>query len=153
MMKKIAVLLIVTLVLSVFSSCGSPLPEADYESPKAVIEAHEAINPEWKNNSIYDDLAGKTFIVKTTKPLDKSDPLGGNSDSQSSSKEGYNWLCFPYSDIEIDVFLSLTDEQWEKIEYKKGDTLILQVDSIGQRGTANGKIRQYYIMAYLAETA
>ncbi|MBQ7265765.1 MAG: hypothetical protein IJS61_06670 [Firmicutes bacterium] len=150
-MKKLYLLLMVLILSFVLSACSSTSTAADYDSPKAVIEAHEAINTEWKNNSIYDDLKGKTFKVKTTQKLDKDNPLGDVEKAATYDKEDRNWLCMPYSSLDTDVMLFLTNEEWEKIKYNKGDTLILKVESIMQRGTQNGGLRQYYIDAILAD--
>ncbi|MBR1852557.1 MAG: hypothetical protein IJ794_05320 [Lachnospiraceae bacterium] len=65
--------------------------------------------------------------------MDKADPIGDQEAAKRS--EGRNWVYIPYSDINIDVMLWLTNEQWQSIKYKKGDTLVLQVDFIAQRGT------------------
>lgn len=148
MKKTFTVLSIALIITAIFAGCGSS-PKADYDSPKAVIEALNAIHTEWENNQLYNDLEGKTFIVKTSKTLDKSDPVGDQEAAKKSP--GRNWVCIPYSDINIDVMLWLTNEQWESIKYKKGDTLVLQVEFIAQRGTKNGSLRQYYINAILPE--
>ena len=150
-MKKIFITLLAVLIsAAAFTGCSSSA-KADYDSPKDVIKAHEAINTEWKNNQLYDDLKGKTFKVTANNTLDKTHPYGDTEKTKTTKKDSHNWVCIPYSDLETDVMLWLTNEEWDKIKYKKGDTLILQVDIIAQRGTKNGGIRQYYLNATMPE--
>ena len=150
-MKKILSLLFVLTMPLGLAACGGSAAKADYNSPKAVIEAHEAINTEWKNNGIYTDLEGKTFKIKTTATLDKSEPFGDTGKAKKADKDSRPWVCVPYSDIETDVMLWLTNEEWEKLNYKKGDTMVLEIDDIMVRGTKNGGLRQYYINAAPAD--
>ncbi|MBR1736859.1 MAG: hypothetical protein IJ736_07570 [Firmicutes bacterium] len=151
-MKKTLFMFVVFMMTIILSSCGDFTEKADYDSPKEVIKAHENINPEWENNRMYDDLKGKTFKVKTTQKLDKSDPKGNVEEAMANKdKGGRDWMCVPYSSIDTDVMLWLTTEQWENIKYNEGDTLLLQVEFIAQRGSKSGNIRQYYINAVLPD--
>ncbi len=147
-MKKIIFMLTVLTLIFNLSSCGAKL-KGDYDDPEALIDAHEAIHTEWENNASFDDLEGKTFVIKATRDLDKKDPLGDVE--KSKGKEGYNWMCSPYSSLESQVIVWLTEDQWNRIEYKKGDTMLLKTELILQRGSKNGEIRQYYIFAYWVE--
>ena len=156
-MKKLTSALFLSLIcISSFTGCGASA-KADYESPKAVIEASNAIHTEWENNQLYDELEGKTFKVKTTEALDNSNAAaetGADKKTDKSAKgklDDHKWVCIPYSDIETDVMLWLTDEQYAEMKYKKGDTLVLEVIFIAQRGTKDGKLRQYDINAILPE--
>ena len=151
-MKQKFTILLITLILAMSTGCSS-LAKSDYEGPGAVIKAELAKNPikEGEINGIYDDLEGKTFKVQTTQKLDKSDPYGDVDSAKEETKSGYNWLCVPYSDITTDVMLWLTDDEWNKLNYSKGDTIVLQIDDVMFRGTKDGSIRQYYINAHLAE--
>ena len=155
-MKNLKRMLIPLVLVFACSGCGEAA-KADYESPKAVIEAHNAIHTEWENNQLYDDLEGKTFKVKATEGLDNSNAAvetGADKKSDKSEKgklDDHRWVCIPYSDIGTDVMLWMTDEQYAEMKYKKGDTLVLEVSFIAQRGTKEGKLRQYYINAILPE--
>ena|GEM_PF-1510248 len=148
-MKKLFLAAAVAAMALGVTACGGP--EGDYESPSAVIEAHEALHPEWENSQLYSDLEGKTFVVKASQKLDKSDPLGDTEKERQNDGDDHDWLCIPYSDIETEVFLWLTDEEWEAIEYDKNDELLVKVEFIAQRGNSSGSLRQYYINATLAE--
>ena len=140
------------IMMIILASCGDFMEKADYDSPKEVIKAHENIHTEWENNQMYDDLKGKTFKVRTTQKLDKSNPKGNVEKAMANKdKGGRDWVCIPYSDIDIDVMLWMTTEQWESIKYNEGDTLVLKVDFIAQRGTKDGNIRQYYLNASLPD--
>ena len=155
-MKNLKRMLIPLVLVFACSGCGAAA-KADYESPKAVIEASNAIHTEWEGSKIYGDLEGKTFKIVTTQALDNSNaPAKAETDTEKGNTENgdlkdHNWVCVPYSDINTDVMLFLTDEQYAEMKYKKGDTMVLEVVLIMQRGTKEGKLRQYYINAILPE--
>ena len=147
-MKKILTAVFLGIVLAAGLAACSSGAKADYESPKALIEANEAINTDHQNNSIYRDLEGKTFRITADITLDKSEIVG---DVETAKEKNEDIWVRPYSDIGIDVFVGVPYDQWEDFSFKKGDVMVLKLDYISLRGSANGKIKQYYIYAHLAE--
>ena len=72
MKKKIVILLVLMIFTFVCAGCGTP--SADFESPKAVVDAFletHSLEGEMVAD-IYDDLDGKTVCVKTN---EKNDPI------------------------------------------------------------------------------
>jgi hypothetical protein len=103
----------------------------------------------WKHVSEYPISTETVYYTKNS--VDGDDKDKKTDKSAKGKLDDHKWVCIPYSDIETDVMLWLTDEQYAEMKYKKGDTLVLEVIFIAQRGTKDGKLRQYYINAILPE--
>ena len=137
-MKKTAGLLILTLMLCIFTGCGSSVSEADFKDPEAVIEEFLSLHPisEDETQGIYDDLSGKTVSVKTN---EKTQPV---------------YLVYDalyHTTSQIQVMLSGENGEYGNFDYEKGDTLVLEIEYVMMRGTKDGKIRQYFINVILPE--
>ncbi|HBI51157.1 MAG TPA: hypothetical protein DDX72_00060 [Ruminococcaceae bacterium] len=139
-MKHILKLLLLTVISAVILCGCESLPDADFESPDAVIDATLANNPiqEGEINGMYDDLAGKTLLVKT------------NSKKENDIAVLYTGT---YGTNSVSVFIGgLYDDSGKPLtnfDYNKGDYVVVKIDFVSFRGTKDGKLREYFIFTGL----
>lgn len=139
MMKRPFVLLMTAVLSSLLlSGCGSK-PEADYDSPEAVVAAYKSYSESDPDNSgnWMEHLEGKTFAVKT---------------NQWDENKNVVYSVISTSDC-IDVMLGDADDpKRADFDYKKGDTIVLEIGTVmDQNITKGGNWRQFYIIAELPD--
>ena len=124
-----------------FTGCNSA-PKADFDSPNSVIEETLKNNPivEGEIYGLYDDLKGRTVSVKTN--LYKENDIAFVYEGTYNTNNVLVTIGYLYDDNGD----PLTD-----FDYKKGDTIVLEVHDVAFRGTKNGKIREYYINTVLPD--
>ncbi|MBQ4487271.1 MAG: hypothetical protein II936_09740 [Oscillospiraceae bacterium] len=141
-MKRTLAILMFTVICAVISAGCSSSSKVDFDSPNAVIEATLAAHPiqEGEIYGIYDDLKGKTVSVKT------------NNYKENDIVLLYDGL---YNSNTVNVFIGgLYDSSGKPLtdfDYKKGDTVVVEIDSVDFRGTKNGKLREYFINTVLPD--
>ena len=88
----------------------------------------------------HDDLKGRTVSVKTN--LYKENDIAFVYEGTYNTNNVLVTIGYLYDDNGD----PLTD-----FDYKKGDTIVLEVHDVAFRGTKNGKIREYYINTVLPD--
>lgn len=133
MRKKLTIVTALLIITFVCAGCGTP--SADFDSPKAVIDAYlETHSLEGESfTDINADLAGKTVCVKTN---EKDDPI---------------FTVYSNVTISTGIYVILENGAPSYFDYNNGDTLVLEITSIMVRAYKNGSYRDFFINTKLTD--
>ncbi|MBR4223390.1 MAG: hypothetical protein IKR73_01115 [Oscillospiraceae bacterium] len=141
MKRTFATLCLSMILASGFTGC-STASKADFISPNSVIDATVDAHPivDGEIHGMYDDLKGKTVSVKTN--LYKENDIAFVYEDWYDSNKVWVTIGYLYDD---------KGEPLTDFDYKKGDTIVLEVEDVMFRGTKDGKIREYFINTTLPD--
>lgn len=142
MKRTVIVLFLIMISAVIFCGCSSS-PKADFDSPESVIDATLEANPiqEGEIYGIYDDLKGKTVSVKTNNYKENDIVLLYDGTYKSNTVN-----------VLIGYLYDSNGNPLTDFDYKKGDTVVVEIVDVMFRGTKNGKIREYFINVVLPGT-
>jgi len=108
--------------------CGGCSPAADFEDPKAVVNAYLADYQTGEvTYDITDKFAGKTVCVKTN---EKTDPVS---------------VVYSSVSISTGIYVLVDTSDGRIFNYSEGDTIVFEITQVWGRTSSDGKFGDYFI--------